>query len=274
MDVISSIGDTAASLGLISTLVFSIAVNIVLQSANDAHGHEGQMMSMCVAISTSAYTTTFSLLEYYYTVSIRRVCHYVMNEIPEASKQDTTTEIWLDAPREKHPASVADGAGDQEEQLQALTAGAYGELIKVCIDGFASFNEMRQWAKNATWFSICSILLSAVTKFHSLARISNHDQKVLPLCWTSAAFFCGALCFTLIVYVAGFRSWDIKVYGAVSVVGLAVCYAVGYFYDPDYDMPATLCSCILFAGVVVVLRTVQCYRDVFMPLVLEHLRVY
>jgi len=252
MDVITSIGDTAASLGLVSTLVFSIAVNLVLK--NEESGKDGQMMCMCLAISTSTYTTTYSLLEYYYTTTIKGLNQYIINEVRAGSKADT--------PKEEQVALSASGSPVQD----------HGDLMKVCIDGFASFNDQRQYAKDAAWGAICSILFSAISKFHFQGESSN--QMSVPVCWKSAVFFCGVLCFLLVIYVLGFKSGDVMMYIAVSAAGLAASSSVAHFYSPEYHMPTHVCSLILSGGVLAVIATVRSYRAHFMPLIQEHAKVY
>jgi hypothetical protein len=241
MDVITSIGDTAASLGLVSTLIFSIAVSVVLEAELD--GREASMMCMCSAISMSTYTTTYSLLEYYYTTTIKGLGEYVANEVPE----DIQTE----------PAN--------DDVRRALTQGSLGNLIQTCLDGFASFNNMRGYARNSTWGSFVFMLLSTLMKFHPHA---------LDECWTAAGFFLVVFILTAWAQAIGFGSADIKAYTAVSAVGMVASSAVSYFVDPNFEMAKWVCTVVLFCGVAAVTYSVKSYRVVFRPLVMEHAKVY
>lgn len=243
MDVISSIGDTAASLGLVSTLIFSIAVSVVLEA--ETEGNEASMMCMCVAISMSTFTTTYSLLEYYYTTTIKGLEEYVVNEVqaPDDIKTDPTAD----------------------EERKALTKDAYGDLMKTCLDGFASFNNMRAYARNTTWGSFLFMLLSTMMKFHPI--------ELGAQCWTAAAFF--LVVFVLMVWAnaIGFDSEDIKAYATFSAVGMFGSSGVAWFIKPDFMMPRWVCSFVLFVGIAAVSYSVKSFRQVFRPLLLEHAKV-
>ncbi|CAK0791976.1 unnamed protein product [Prorocentrum cordatum] len=266
MAVISSIGDTAASLGLISTLVFSIAVSTVLSMETVAE--EGMLMCLCVAISTSMYTTTHSLLEYYYTANAKGLGEYIANNEHEGSTPEPSTNLC----RAAEQSDLAGVSGTNIDEERALTISSHGELMVILLQGFASFNAMRQGARNATWASISSICFATLFK----VGFQDDDAGQVPHCWSAALFFGGWLFLSGGVY-ASFgtqTSLDIKVSAAVSAIGLAISSCAAYFYDPDFDMPRLVCSLALVCGIAGMVKTVKLYRELFIPLIKEHATVY
>mmetsp|Transcript_55516 Transcript_55516/g.148142 ORF Transcript_55516/g.148142 Transcript_55516/m.148142 type:complete len:289 (-) Transcript_55516:314-1180(-) len=264
--VISSIGDTAASLGLISTLVFSIAVTIVLSI--ETVGKEGMMMCLCVAISTSIYTTTHSLLEYYYTANVKGLSQYIVNEENEGNTLEPSKKLH----RAAEQSDLAGVSSTKIDEERALTINSHGELMMILLEAFASFNTMRQRARNATWVSISSICFATLFK----VGFQDDDAGQVPHCWSAALFFGGWLFSLGCVHASSVTqaTLDIKVSVAVSAIGLAISSCAAYFYDPDFDMPRLVCSLALVCGIAGMVKTVKLYRELFIPLIKEHATVY
>ncbi|CAK0821119.1 unnamed protein product [Prorocentrum cordatum] len=266
--VISSIGDTAASLGLISTLVFSIAVTIVLSI--ETVGKEGMMMCLCVAISTSIYTTTHSLLEYYYTANVKGLSQYIVNEENEGNTLEPSKKLH----RAAEQSDLAGVSSTKIDEERALTINSHGELMMILLEAFASFNTMRQRARNATWVSISSICFAALFKI----VLQDNDAGQVPRsrCWSAALFFGGWLFSLGCVHASSVTqaTLDIKVSVAVSAIGLAISSCTAYFYDPDFDMPKLVCSFVLVCGIAGMAKSVKAYREVFMPFIKQHATVH
>merc|ERR1712232_1049070 len=104
------------------------------------------------------------------------------------------------------------------------------------------------------------MLLSTIMKFHPI--------ELSAQCWTAAAFFLVVFIFMTWALAIGFDSADIKMYAAVSAVGMVGSSAVAWFIKPDFEMPKWVCSFVIFVGMAAVSYSVKSFRNVFRPLLL------
>ena len=127
VDHIVALGDASASLGLISTLVFAIAVQSLL-SFNFTGSPGSELVIVCLTCScaSSAFVTSFALLEYYYAQMIK-------------AKDD---EFRCDA--------IDEGDGDRR-------------IIRAVADqGMDAVTYLRSLSRNLMWSSLILLLIACM----------------------------------------------------------------------------------------------------------------
>lgn len=122
---LEAIGSASASLGLISTLVFSLCISNIDDSA------PMRTSFVCLATTNSIYTTCYSVLEYYYTQMFIGVERYMENR------------VGLDA----------------DESLDARI-----ELVSKVRAVFSTFNRLRAAARNSMWMGLLCLVASAMAQ--------------------------------------------------------------------------------------------------------------
>lgn len=242
MEVIQGIGDSSASLGLVSTLVFSIAVGIAGEV--DVAGQESRMIFMCMSISFSTYTTTYSLLEYYYSHCVMVLDRYLECRVPGAME-----------------------AGDSPTE-SSLLVHTHEDLMRRAVENFISFNNMRAWARNSTWAAINFILIATIM------RLLQNGEDVGSRAWKSCRA-CSVLFFYAAVWWYTLNgSLDIKFYAAFSATGMITSACIAYFVDANFDMPRIVTTLVLLCGIASVVLTVRAFRVKIMPLVKANSMVF
>lgn len=124
VDHIAHLGDASASLGLIATLVFSLAISCLLEF--ELTGHWANLMVamfLITACATSAFVMSFALLEYYYAQMLK-------------SRDEELTIDRLEG----------------ERQRLRFTADK----------GMIAVNGLRAWSRNCMWASLILLLFSGV----------------------------------------------------------------------------------------------------------------
>jgi len=243
-DYLSAIGEASASLGLISTLVFGIAVGVVLDKEP---AEQDTQLLIYMSIATSMYTTTYSLLEFYYITTLRGVV-----TAAKAVEDDTKELMSLNA-------DLTDDLLQDNEKLM--------NDIKV---GFQSFNEMRQYARNSMWISLISIVFSLVSRLVMVLPMFTDlepSAKVFGFCLG------GFLCF-LTATIAGFQTKDMYVYTLASLIGAILSAAVTFFVDREIYTANAAGVLVLSSGIFQVPLTVKAFRSTFLPLIKNTVTVY
>lgn len=255
-ELIKSLGEAAASNCILGTLVFGTACSVLL--SEDVASNRLMMMFLSTAILSSGYATTFYLAEYEWSHRIQGVREY----LHAGAKMETEG-----ATQEGNTSQSEDEAHGESKSASPRKPQSHGDMIRTALDTFKDFTTMRKWSANALWGSFASIVLAAISKCAHRSAAKSEDW-ILP-CWQSAIFF-GTYClFTGSLYVAGFKSDDVKVYVVASGVGLAISSSVACFHDPGFDMPRFVCTSVMLIGLLAIANTVRLFRGHFAPLV-EH----
>eukprot|EP00747_Dinoflagellata_sp_TGD_P139685 gnl/TRDRNA2_/TRDRNA2_175927_c0_seq1.p1 gnl/TRDRNA2_/TRDRNA2_175927_c0~~gnl/TRDRNA2_/TRDRNA2_175927_c0_seq1.p1 ORF type:complete len:184 (-),score=25.42 gnl/TRDRNA2_/TRDRNA2_175927_c0_seq1:530-1081(-) len=124
---LEAIGAASASLGLISTLVFSLCIGNLANVDPDLQPNKSSFLAASSSLST--YTMCYSLLEYYYIQMFLGVERYIKGR-------------------------VADDTADAVKER--------AELVKKVRAVFATFNRMRGAARNCMWLGLVSLVLSSM----------------------------------------------------------------------------------------------------------------
>jgi len=158
---LEAIGGASASLGLISTLVFSICLGSVLQK--DIKGLAKTplvMLYLAVSTSMSAYTTCYSLLEYYYAQMFKGVDSFISNRLTEGTRSSTTN---IAANKER------------------------AQLVKNVRAIFSTFNAKRGAARNSMWLGLLCLILSMMAHLDTWSEIAPGIELTSSM--ISALFF-------------------------------------------------------------------------------------
>lgn len=279
LDHLQSLGDASASLGLISTLVFSLCIGSIVQFHTADHELSDLFMTMSTLSST--YTTTYSLLEYYYLKTLKGLDDFIAQRHfprPRLPSDASARSPEVHAPTGGAERELECGEGVGGIKKQHSRRGSQGiaqdraELVEEVEEAFATFNDMRTWARNSMWLSLVSLVSAALCKIDPLGAWASTATSLPPAVKT-AGFF-GVLAFLFVVaQCIGFRSRDIVGYTYISVSVLALS-ALGGFLHTAINTTRLSSGGFLIASVCVVPITVRSFRCTFLDKVQRHASIY
>lgn len=288
MDHLSSLGDASASLGLISTLVLSICISSIIEF--HVANHEVSDLFLTLGTIGSTYTTTYSLLEYYYVQTLKGVDNFIAqrhfqqapSSRPASEAAETVSVRKLEvAPISSSSEAAQDAASssgrDQPLRRKNSVRGSLGiaedraQLVAEVSEAFASFNEMRMWARNSMWISLSSLMGGAICKIDPLGPLAPPWSPAVKTAWffgVLAALFVSAQC-------SGFRSRDIIGYTYVCASACALSALGGTLVvHPGVNLARMSASAFLCVSIFIVPITVKAFRGNFLVKVQEHASIY
>jgi hypothetical protein len=267
MDHLTAIGDASASLGLISTLVFSICIGSMMQLPTDSP-HEFLHLFLALAAAFSTYTTTYSLLEYYYVQTLKGVDNFMKNRLVSIPGMEPSTD-GQDAELGEYKNLLTSTRG------VAGVVGDRARLVYVVETSFSTFNDMRMWARNCMWLGLMCLNGAAITKLDPLQDQYQSSFLELTSSGKTAIFFSLILGCLLVAFMTGFRSLDLKAFAFLSLLGLVSCTAAAY--SPQVGSLRTArfaASFFLAASILTVPITVKNFRGTFLPMAKKHTHIH
>ena len=134
MDHIVALGDASASLGLIATLVFSIAIsNLIAYDSEPTVASNICVLSLVGATATSSFVISFAVLEYYYAQML---------------KSKDTMYLAL-----------------------SNTESKRSELKQIADNGMSSVGGLRATSRNCMWLSLVLLQIAGAAR---VADVSEH----------------------------------------------------------------------------------------------------
>lgn len=238
-DDVVHLADSSSSLGLISTLVFGIAVDNAMQMDN--HTHNWTILFLALAVAFSVFTTTYSLLEYFY---IKLACRVVggMGSSPP----------WA--------ARAAMALLPTEDRRTGMTE----QLASV----LESFDDMRLWCVNSMWCSLMTIIAAMISKLDPVIRVEGKPQATSST--KTAIWFLVVLTPLSMSFAYGFRSKDIKAYMLSCIVGFVFSLVAAACVGSWLPTARIVASCILVVGIWTVPVTVRSFRLAYGPILGRH----
>mmetsp|Transcript_95789 Transcript_95789/g.205526 ORF Transcript_95789/g.205526 Transcript_95789/m.205526 type:complete len:273 (-) Transcript_95789:35-853(-) len=247
LEHITALGDASASLGLIGTLVFGICISASLENGPGLQNNEMHILFQTLATAYSTYTTTYSLLEYYYAQLLRN--------LHKAPAKDISSESSA-------PSSDTDNASlIQDGQIST------SEFTEEVVSAFGGLNSPRHWARNTMWLSVVCLLFSVISKINPMEAFEELEEQVQSADWMSStekscAFFLLLVIINVTVWV-GVGGFDFKVYSLVSITGFVLTLANLFLIQSTLRV-ARLVSCIfLLAAIISVPVSVLRFRRAF-----------
>jgi len=266
VDHLTAVGDASASLGLISTLVLGISVSAIMEMDRTVHAWKDLFLALAVSFST--YTTTYSLLEYYYVQTLKSVDSFMANRVVDAPPEDS-----LLREAEEEGGTLLPGATTPVHRSKRGSQGVREDravLMQRVEDGFASFNNMRMWARNSMWLSLMCILGATIVKIDpALGHADDHSSSM-----KTATFSALMLTSLICALSAGFTSTDVKAYTATSAVGMVGSVAANYYLDRGLPTAKICSSLFLLMGIIVVPLTVKNFRGTYLTMAKAHTRIH
>lgn len=243
---LEAIGGASASLGLISTLVFSICLGSVLQK--DIKGLAKTplvMLYLAVSTSMSAYTTCFSLLEYYYAQMFKGVDSFISKRLTERGARSSPTNIAVNKER--------------------------AQLVKNVRAIFSTFNAKRGAARNSMWLGLLCLILSMMAHLDTWSEIAPGIELTSSM--ISTLFFASVLALVGPAWY-NFRTPDMAIYTAFSAVGFIACLGESCLIQSKFPTSKLVAFLILLGGLLSVPLTVLAFRRPLLAEVKKYVDVY
>lgn len=265
LDHIKAVGDASSSLGLISTLVFSICMNAIIEDYNG----EKNVMVLFLALGClySTYTMTYSLLEFYYVQTLKCISTF-SKRVHEGQRQETpfssdVRRMSCKRVSETHQ-EKSDGIENEEE--------ARTKLVSDLEAAFASFNLLRHFARNSMWSSLICLIFATVAKVNFFPKtIVNHTSPEAAT----------ALSFLWMTFLTGFcwsgtGSIDFKYQSFFYMTGtvLSAAEVRWDFLTSEINVTKVSTCVFLTMSVLVVPKTVLTFRATFLVIAKTYTRVY
>ena len=144
------LGEATASLPVVSTLSFGFAIAELLAQNGPSHpisaAHPSVLLLLALSASCSLYTTTFSLLEFYYLTML--------------SASDTRSR-WLLSDRAHAQTSDRRSPAPLTRSKTSFERGALAQRID---REMLRFSPWRKMARNLLWVSVMLIIAAAATQ--------------------------------------------------------------------------------------------------------------
>lgn len=245
---LEALASSSSSLGLISTLVFSLCIGNLSETQSTSDAPIKTVFS-CLATVFSCYTTCFSLLEYYYIQTFVGVDHYMAGRVAVRGKD------------------VAKLASETEDEGAALASRV--KLVTDVRGVFGSLNSMRAIARNSMWLGLLSLVFSAATQIDIIKQIgAKWSPAMTMLCFFGCCFcFVGPAWY----FVGGL---DFGFYVCACAAGVGMMLADIFFFGSEYPWADIVALLILCSAVIVVPYTVLSFRKPLMPIVKKYIHVY
>jgi hypothetical protein len=231
---LEAIGGASASLGLISTLVFSLCIG----SLSDVRFEEMpfRMTLLCVATTFSTYTTCYSLLEYYYVQMFMGVERYLQGRV------------------------------DRDDELIVKDRA---ELVAKVRQIFSTFNVRRGAARNSMWLGLLSLVLAAATQVNP---VEDFVAEVCPSAKIALFFFMWLLLVGPAWYVTG--APDFAMYSWICIGGGTALIIETLCLKTTFHAAKFVAFSILMSNIVLVPSTVLSFRKPLLPLVKQYVNVF
>jgi hypothetical protein len=239
------IGDASASLGLVSTLVLSITLEKLFSSANNA-ARGSMTLLLAVASAFSTFTTTYSILEFYY---IQTLHHAAIRE----------------QAREKQRAPQKETDGEPLESNSSKEPFAYSELspyeeFSTKVTGaFAGFNGLRAMARNSMWISLVFMFSAVVT----LLDFTEAFQLNLNRPFKAAAVLAWVTIVVGISFLKTTQDYFMYLIGFFSFC-FSVCIVDGFIEEDRLPMQQVMTCVVVISAIVIIPLTVGMFRDAFL----------
>mmetsp|Transcript_10710 Transcript_10710/g.22129 ORF Transcript_10710/g.22129 Transcript_10710/m.22129 type:complete len:259 (-) Transcript_10710:174-950(-) len=231
---LEAIAGASASLGLISTLVFSLCISCM--TGVQISETPIKMKFACLAAYFSTYTTCYSLLEYYYSQMFIGVERYLGGRV----------------------------AGDEATILKDRV-----ELVTEVQAVFATFNTMRAAARNSMWMGLLCLVISAMTDVNPFDGIVPEMSSSASTCFF---FTCCLAMVGPAWYLTSSR--DFALYCQVCAGGIVATAAEAFLVRSSFPFARLVAFLILLAAIGVVPFTVMSFRGPLLDLVKKYVSVY
>jgi len=234
---LEALGQASGSLGLISTLVFSLCISMI--GDVEIENEPERMNFLSLATTFSTYTTCYSLLEFYYCQMFVGVDTYLSRSLT--------------------------GSGQEEDNVQKARVDLQRKVRAV----FGDLNPKRAAARNSMWLGLISLVMSAVQQLPLLVKAAGY--------LTASQGSCGFFIFNFAMVFSAWcktRASDLGIYSWICGIGMLVTFAEFCFIGSDFPMNELVSLLILMSTVAVVPYTVLSFRTPLMPLVKDFSQVY
>lgn len=149
MDHIVALGDASASLGLISTLVFSIAIsNLIAYDFEPTFASNVCVLALVGASATSSFVISFAVLEYYYAQMLK-------------SKDN----LYL---------ALSDASAKR------------AQLKQIADHGMINVKGLRATSRNCMWFSMVLLQIAGSARVADISENGTHVFVVTMLTFAGA----------------------------------------------------------------------------------------